>query len=159
MPEQTKTNSRTTAGQAKDTPPSPNPPAKAFRRDRHRAQGPNRRRAIKERSTANNNDRADNQACSPPHNTQAIANSSITANTSSELLRKVRPTYNLPKPAHQVTVQFWLRHTPPQKCFQTDATPLQQGTASAIKPRKRPTKYKTTTAPPKKPGSKGSQSY
>ena len=36
---------------------------------RHRARGLNRCRAIKERSTAINNDWADNQACSLPHNT------------------------------------------------------------------------------------------
>ena len=79
-----KTGSRTTAGQAKDAPPSPTPPAKAPRRGRHEARGSNRRRAIKKRSTAINNDRADNQARSPPHNIQATANSPIMVNKFSE---------------------------------------------------------------------------
>ena len=145
-----KTNSRTTEGQAKDTPPSPNPLVKAPRTGRHWVSGPNRRRATKEQSTATNNDWADNQACSPPHNIQATANPQPP-----ELLRKVRPTHNPSKPAHQVTVKLGPRHTPPQKCSQTDAILPQQGTASASKPRKRPTKPKTTTVPSKKFGSKG----
>ena len=49
-------------GQAKDTSSSHNPLDKVLRRGRHRARGPNRRRAIKEQSTATNNDWADNQA-------------------------------------------------------------------------------------------------
>ena len=45
------------------------------RRGRHWVWGPKRRRAIKEWSIAINNDWVDNQACSLPHNIQAIANS------------------------------------------------------------------------------------
>ena len=63
MPEQMKTNSWTTAGQAKDISSSPNPLVKVLRRGRHWVWGPNRRRAIKEWSIAINNDWVDNQAC------------------------------------------------------------------------------------------------
>ena len=47
-----KTNSWTTAGQAKDISPSHNPLVKVLRRGRHWVWGPNRRRAIKEWSIA-----------------------------------------------------------------------------------------------------------
>ena len=51
-----KTNSWTTAGQAKDISSSPNPLVKSLRRGRHWVWGPNRRRAIKEWSIAINNE-------------------------------------------------------------------------------------------------------
>ena len=51
------------------------------------------------KSIAINNDWVDS-ACSLPHNIQAIANSFITANKFSELLRKVRFTYNFSKSVH-----------------------------------------------------------
>ena len=89
MPEYMKTNSWSTAGQAKDISSSPNPLVKVLRRDHHWVWGSNRRRAVKEWSIAINNDWVDNWACSLPHNIQAIANSFITVNKSSELLRKV----------------------------------------------------------------------
>ena len=85
-----KTNSRNTAGQAKDKSSSPNPLVEALWRGGHWVWGPNRHRAIKERNTATNNDRADNQACSPPHNIQATTDSFKTVNQSPELLRKTR---------------------------------------------------------------------
>ena len=78
----------------------PQPTVKVLRRGRYWVWGQNRRRATKERSTAINNDRADNQARSLPHNIQATANSSITVNKLPELLLKVRPTHNPSKPAH-----------------------------------------------------------
>ena len=49
-----------TAGQAKDISASPNPLVKVLRRGRYWVWGPNRRRAIKEWSTAINNDWVDN---------------------------------------------------------------------------------------------------
>ena len=49
-----KTNSWTTAGQAKDISSSPNPLVKVLRRGRHWVWGPNYRRAIKEWSIAIN---------------------------------------------------------------------------------------------------------
>ena len=90
MPEQMKTNSWTTVGQAKDISPSPNPLVKVLRRGRHWVWGPYRRRAIKEQSTATNNDLADNQARRPPHKIQATANSPTTVNMPSKPLRKAR---------------------------------------------------------------------
>ena len=56
-----------------------------------------------------------------PHNIKAIANSFITVNKFSELLRKVRFTYNFSKDVYTVTVKFGFRYTLLQKCFQTDA--------------------------------------
>ena len=55
-----KTNSWTTAGQAKDISSSPNTLLKVLRRGRHWVWGPKRRRAIKEWSIAINNDWFDN---------------------------------------------------------------------------------------------------
>ena len=86
---------------------------------------------------------------------QAIANFFIMVNKFSELLRKVRFSYNFSKSVHYVTVNFWFRYTLLQKCFQTDAIFFYQGTVSAIKFQKRLTKFKITIALPKKFGSKG----
>ena len=61
---------------------------------------PNRRRAIREWRIAINNDWDDNQACSLPHNIQAIAILFITVDKFSELLRKIRFSYNFSKSAH-----------------------------------------------------------
>ena len=68
----------------------------------------------------------------------------------SELLRKFRFSYNFSKSVHYVTIKFWFRYTMLQKCFQTDAIFFYQGTVSAIKFRKRLTKFKITTALSKK---------
>ena len=57
-----KTNSWTTAGQAKDISSSPNPLVKVLQRGRHLVWGPNRRRASKEWSIAINNDWFDNNS-------------------------------------------------------------------------------------------------
>ena len=149
-----KTNSWTTAGQTKDISSSPNPLVKILRRGRHWVWGSNRRRAIEEWSIAINNDWVDNLACSLPHNIQAIANSFITVNYFSELLRKVRFSHKFSKSVHLVTVKFCFRYTLLQKCFQTDTIFFYQGIVSAIKFRKRPAKFKQTIALPKKFGSK-----
>ena len=61
-----KTNSWTTAGQAKDISSSPNPSVKVLQRGCHWVWGPNRRRAIKEWSIAINNDWVDNLTFKTP---------------------------------------------------------------------------------------------
>ena len=83
-----------------DISSSPNPLVKVLRRGRQWVWGPNRRRAIKEWSIAINNDWVDNYACSLQHNIQTIANSFIMVNKLSELLRKVRFSYNFSKSVH-----------------------------------------------------------
>ena len=54
--------------------PGTNPPIKAPRQSRHRARGLTHRRATKEETTATNHDRAQNQACRLPHDTQITSN-------------------------------------------------------------------------------------
>ena len=54
-----------------------------------------------------------------------------------------------------IRIALSFRYTLLQKCFQTDVIFFYQGTVSAIKFRKRLTKFKITIALPKKFGGKG----
>ena len=85
---------------------------------------------------------------------QAIASSFIAVIKFSKLLRKVIFSHKFSKSIHciyKILVPIYLL----QKCFQTNAMFFYQGTVSAIKFRKRLTKFRITIALLKKFGSKG----